>query len=550
MNRKTHISQISVGRLDRDRTEITFGSEEIAGCTPLRADCGVVVHVDNLDPARLVRLTVTHDEDGLWPIETQEFISHITGVDAEDSFHFAKVAPKESPALPQSVGLLALTKNQAKWLSPVYGLNALQIQSLHPDLFDIGDQLIDHGLRELRNLERRSANMTLREIGTRLQAYRDGESGTTRADLFQLFSVIARVPDRGHDFVPPYPPPIGRLPLETDWAIEILEYDIDHQYIDRAWWTIDPTGTEMTIHATSQFPDVRVYAEIHEKVPGSRRVERFELSLGGSSDDGSFRYNGRAIRQKAGETRISIHASSTGESSTRLQRTNDYSNRTMAAVAAKLHALGPDVPLDTLKRSDPSFRYAVEMVESLSTWASGESRRAARCTQLLSSDRTGDIAGFGFISNYPTLAGSVMELSSHHEESAWSLIQVLDGVGRAEDTRQNLASLMETRLETSAHHSITGFETALLSMAHTVDSDRRWSLRTRRSLPHPTDSGLGWLRFLGNLDKVQRLGGDFTPEPEIVGSKSMTGMRSSRVAKSTAPDPLLLWRLRIGQVGL
>jgi len=547
MSKRHTNSPVSVSRPDSDRTEIAFGSEGIAGSTPLRADCGVVVHVDNFDPGRLVRLTVTHDEDGLWPIETREFIDHITGVEAEDSFDFAKAAPKESPSLPRSVSLLALAKNQARWLSPVYGLNALQIRSLHPDLFDIGDQLIDHGLR---NLERRSTNATLREIGTRLQAYHDGDSGITKADLLEPIAGVGPGPSRGHDFIPPYPPPVGRRPLESDWAIEILEYDIDHQFIDRAWWTVDPTGTELTIHASSQFSDVRVYAEIHEKILGSRRVERFELSLRGSSDDEAFIYTGRGIRQEAGETRISIHASAAGEESTRLHRMNDFSRRTMSAVAAKLHALGPDVPLHSLKRSDPSLRYAVEMVESLSRWASGESHRAEQCAQLLSADRTGDIAGFAFISNHPTLAESVMELASPLEESAWSLIQVLDGVGRTEDAKPNLESLMELRLDTSARHSITGFEKHFRSEWFTVDSDRRRSIRARRSLPHPTDSGLGWLRFLSDLNKVEPPRSDMTPESEIVGSKSTTGMRSSRATESRSPDLPLLWRLRIGQLGL
>lgn len=556
MSKRHTNSPVSVSRPDSDRTEIAFGSEGIAGSTPLRADCGVVVHVDNFDPGRLVRLTITHDEDELWPIETREFIDHITGVEAEDSFNFAKAAPKESPALPQSVSLLALTKNQARWLSPVYGLNALQIQSLHPDLFDIGDQLIDHGLRELRNLERRTANMTLREIDTRVQAYRDGDSGITKADLLESIAGMGLGPSRGHDFIPPYPPPFGRQPLESDWAIEILEYDIDHQFIDRAWWTVDPTGTELTIHASSQFSDVRVYAEIHEKILGSRRVERFDLSLRESSDNEAFRYTGRAIRQEAGETRISIHASAAGEESTRLQRMNDFSSRTMSAVAAKLHALGPDIPLHSLKRSDPSLRYAVEMVESLSRWASGETRRAEQCAQLLSADRTGDIAGFTFISNYPTLAESVMELLSPHEESAWSLIHVLDGVGRTEGAKPNLASRLEFRPGDSALHLRTESAPPLSFMAASKSDSRSrnpaewWSASERLPQSDPGYSALRWLRFLSDLNKIEPPRSDMTPESEIVGSKSTTGMRSSRTTESRSPDLPLLWRLRIGQLGL
>jgi hypothetical protein len=227
----------------------------------------------------------------------------------------------------------------------------------------------------------------------------------------------------------------------------------------------------------------------------------------------------------------------------------------MSAVAAKLHALGPDVPLHSLKRSDPSLRYAVEMVESLSRWASGESRRAEQCAQLLSAERTGDIAGFAFISDYPTLAESVMELVSPHEESAWSLIQVLDGVGRTEDTKPNLASLLKVRPRDSVLQSRTEYAHLNFMEARRNDSNS-WNPAEWRSWGNlwlqsdPGYSGLRWLRFLSDLNKVKHSRSDIPPESEIVGSKSTTGMRSSRATESRSPDLPLLWRLRIGQLGL
>lgn len=564
MNRKPTKSQVSVSRLDSDRTEIAFGSEGIAGCTPLRADCGVVVHVDNFDPGRLVRLTVTHDEDELWPIETQEFINHITGVDAEDSFHFAKIAPEESPSLPRSVSLLALTKNQVKWLSPVYGLDALQIRDLHPDLFDISDQLIERGLRELKTIVRRSANPSLGQLVSRLQTYRDGVAGVTRSDVLGSLSRTGHEPDLGRDFVPPYPAPRGNRALGPDSAVEVLDFDIDHHYVDRAWWTVDATETNVTIHAASQFPDIRVYAEIREKGSGSRRVDRFELSLDTSRDGDFFTYVGRTVRDKDREATISIHASSIGEESTRSHRMKDFLNRTMAAVAAKLHALGPDVSLDTLKRSDPSLRNAVEMVETLSIWASGESPRAAQCSQLLSADRIRNIEGFGFVSDYSSLVWSIRETSSQNDvaagsipdiddASAWSVIHVLD--------RINLERV-DLPLWSTTSSDVTGFSnfqyasriesTVPLSQSHQYAKrpDRRWLFRARRPLIRPADSRLGWLRFMSELNLVDSSDGNDASEREVTGSKSSTGMQSRRGANPTSPDPDLLWRLRIGQLGL
>lgn len=562
MNEDVTNTKLGVSRPDDDRTEISFGTEGMAGSTALRADCGVVMHVDNWDSARLVRLTVSHDDHGRWSNESREFIHFLTDIDARDSFEFLKKASDTSVTLPQSVSSLAVTKNQYRWLSPIYGLNALQIRSAHADLFDIGEQLIDHGTRALHKMVRSTGFPFLHKLAASVQSYRDGDTRVTRTDFLNSILVPETTQNPEFDFIPPYPPPVVRRPLLRDSDIEILEYDIDHDLVDRAWWAPDATGDGISINAMSQFSDVDVFAEIHDKGPLGLRVERIRLAETWQSDDGSFRFIGHTTRKDDHETRISIHASAVGEGSTRASRISELARRTMASVAARIHAVGPYFSMDTLLTSDPSLRADVEMASSLWAWMTGDSTRAAQCTAILSARSTSNVEGLRFVTTFPTVVGSIRAVALWDERrpaipeiddsSGWMLIQALDQVGKMEDieTLKRLKSPLSfsaLRMDTYSEEH----EVAHLSLWTEPSRDRRWELLARRSTVAPSALGLRWLRFMTALNSLGRNDpADNASGQGLVGSKSTTGMRSRTVPSATPPNAELMWRLRVAQAGL
>lgn len=574
MNNETTDRRITLHQLDDVTSEIVLCPDGVAGSTVLRADCGVLVHVDTWNSTQLNRLTVEHDEDGTWSESVKDFVRFLTGVEANDAYDFLRTSARRAAALPNTVSSLAVVKNQSLRLSPIYGLNALQIRPIHDDLFDIGDQLIDHGARALRDLARATDFAYLRELQTSLESYLGGRTGVTRAEFLESFLISSAPAPIGDHFIPPYPVPRELPTLDDDPAVEILEYDIDHDLVDRAWWTFSTDSEVIEVKATSQFADIEVFAHLHEKGSSARRIERVKLQMVGSSKDGSAMFSGRLPWNVALESRISIHESESSELRTRTTRVHALAQRKMAHVAAKLHAVGPSMSMDVLRASDPHLRADVEMVVSLLTWAVGDSNLSEECAHVLTARTTDELAGFGFVSTTPSMVESIRSLIAAQEEGSpsvpelydgtnWLLMQELDRICERQEPTWG-ARPFAGSVKSAISSESTAFQPAdtridsreifpaafalRLNLFESENRDRRWGLRSRRALfTPPTPTGLRWLRFLTEWSSPNKeeaaTGSSSAP---IVGSRSTTSttMRTDRVDKE------FLWQLKVAQTGL
>jgi len=566
MNSNTEKFQPEVRVVDENHVSIVIASEGPAGSTPLRADCGVVAKVDNWDPARLVELVTEHD-GGSWSDECRKFVGFLTGIDAGGPFDFMMDAGDGVGDLPATVSSLAVTRNQYLHLSPIYGLNALQIRSGHEDLFDIENQMVEQGVRAIEKLARSTGFDYLIEFATKVRNFHRGEDGVTKATFLE--SIATRTPPdvSENDLVPPYPVPrTGPLPIH-DAAIEILPFDIDHDFVDRACWTFSVEDDRATVYATSRVPNTDVFAEIVEKGPSTRRVERIRLVPTGESSDGSSLYTGNFKWNENTESRFTIHESDVGESSTRSTRVRDMSRRVMASVAARLHAVGSSMTLETLRAADPVIRTDVEKMVSLLAWTAGDTAMAKTCSSFLEARTFEEVQGFRGVGTSPTIVDSIRARISQqspdqqvvptlNDLSQWRLLQKLDRVLDEVDVLEPwYASVTAYKNEASLVTRFNPFESRELSLGPSVGVGKVWETDRRKELwlrSRPAmENNNRWIRFAYKIGELgDKRASEQSGSSSTQGNETATQSLSWRLPYTTSSDEALLWRLRLGQAGL
>jgi hypothetical protein len=150
---------------------------------------------------------------------------------------------------------------------------------------------------------------------------------------------------------PAYPVPNAlRRPTVPLNAILIEDFDIDHPFVDRAWYTVSNDEKSLEIFALNEFDDVDTFASVID-VTGTHRLQ---LQPSSELQDDLFVF--QATTPWSGDScRIEIHQKGSGESAPRSVRAEVVAKQSMAYVAARLQTVARTSDFDQLIQADPTL---------------------------------------------------------------------------------------------------------------------------------------------------------------------------------------------------
>jgi hypothetical protein len=133
-------------------------------------------------------------------------------------------------------------------------------------------------------------------------------------------------------------------------AILIEDFDIDHPFVDRAWYTVSNDEKSLEIFALNEFDDVDTFASVID-VTGTHRLQ---LQPSSELQDDLFVF--QATTPWSGDScRIEIHQKGSGESAPRSVRAEVVAKQSMAYVAARLQTVARTSDFDQLIQADPTL---------------------------------------------------------------------------------------------------------------------------------------------------------------------------------------------------
>ena len=335
-------------------TKIVLCDEGVAGTSRLRLDHDVILGIDTWNLGQLNELLVIVPEGHRnWSALQTKLVAEITSISAENPEQFLKSFATVSPniRLDQSFGRLSMAQNLSVQLSDLYALEALFIREFNPAMRTAIGQTANRGIPIVEDIyfKAESPNYEF-SVDLISEAVLDIFSGNlTNLGFVDNQRTFASSTEGSH--TPAYPVPNAlRRPTVPLNAILIEDFDIDHPFVDRAWYTVSTDEKSLEIFALSEFEDMDTFASLID-VTGTHLLQ---LQPTSETQDDLFLF--QALTPWDGDScRIEIHQNNFGESAPRNIRAEVYAKHLMANVTARLQTVARTADFTHLLEADPTL---------------------------------------------------------------------------------------------------------------------------------------------------------------------------------------------------
>ena len=335
-------------------TKIILCDEGVAGTTRLRLDHDVILGIDTWNLGQLNELLVIVPEGHQnWSAPQTKLVAEITSISAENPEQFLKSFATESPniQLDRSFRRLVLAENLSVQLSDLYALEALFIRDFNPAMRAAIGRTANRSIPIVEDIyfKAESPNYEF-SVDLISEAVLDIFSGNhPNLGFVDNQRTFASSTEESH--TPAYPVPNAlRRPTVPLNAILIEDFDIDHPFVDRAWYTVSTDEKSLEIFALNEFDGMDTFASVID-VTGTHRLQ---LQPTSETQDGLFLF--QASTPWSGDSwRIEIHQSNFGESAPRNNRAEVYTKHLMANVTARLQTVARTADFAQLIQADPTL---------------------------------------------------------------------------------------------------------------------------------------------------------------------------------------------------
>ena len=362
-------------------TKIVFCDEGIAGTTRLRLDHDVVLGIDTWNLGQLNELLVIVPEDNQdWSAQQTKLVAEITSISAQNIEQFLKSFATVSPniQLDQSFGRLAMAENLSVQLSDLYALEALFIREFNPAMRTAIGQTANRGVPIIEDIYFKAGSPNYEfSVDLISEAVLDIFSGNLPnlgfVDNQRTFASSTDESD-----TPAYPVPNAlRRPTVPLNAILIDDFDIDHPFVNRAWYTVSADEKFLEIFALSEFDDMDTFASVID-VTGTHRLQ---LQPTSETQDDLFLF--QASTPWSGDSwRIEIHKNNSGESAPRNIRAEVYAKHLMTNVTARLQTVARTADFTHLLEADPTLGIDLDRCRLLFSGIAKRPDLALTCQQI------------------------------------------------------------------------------------------------------------------------------------------------------------------------
>ena len=361
--------------------KIVLCDEGVAGTSRLRLDHDVVLGIDTWNLGQLNELLVIVPEgDQNWSAQQTKLVAEITSISAPNIEQFLQSFATESPSirLDQSFGRLALAKNLSVQLSDLYALEALLIREFNPAMRTAIGQTANRGVPIIEDIYFKADSPNYEfSVDLISEAVLDIFSGNLpNLGFVDNQRTFASSTDGSH--TPAYPVPNAlRRPTVPLNAILIEDFDIDHLFVDRAWYTVSTDEKSLEIFALSEFEDMDTFASVID-VTGTHRLQ---LQPTSETQDDLFLF--QALTPWDGDScRIEIHQNNFGESAPRNIRAEVYAKHLMANVTARLQTVARTGDFAELIQADPTLDIDLDRCMLLFSQIAKRPDLALACQQI------------------------------------------------------------------------------------------------------------------------------------------------------------------------
>ena len=334
--------------------KIILCDEGVAGTTRLRLDHDVILGIDTWNLGQLNELLVIVPEGHQnWSAPQTKLVAEITSISAENPEQFLKSFATESPniQLDQSIRRLVLAENLSVQLSDLYALEALFIREFNPAMRTAIGRTAKRGVPIIEDIYFKADSPNYEfSVDLISEAVLDIFSGNLpNLGFVDNQRTFASSTEGSH--TPAYPVPNAlRRPTVPLNAILIEDFDIDHPFVDRAWYTVSTDEKSLEIFALNEFDGMDTFASVID-VTGTHRLQ---LQPTSETQDGLFLF--QASTPWSGDSwRIEIHQSNFGESAPRNNRAEVYTKHLMANVTARLQTVARTADFAQLIQADPTL---------------------------------------------------------------------------------------------------------------------------------------------------------------------------------------------------
>ena len=362
-------------------TKIVFCDEGVAGTTRLRLDHDVVLGIDTWNLGQLNELLVIVPEDNQdWSAQQTKLVAEITSISAQNIEQFLKSFATVSPniQLDQSFGRLAMAENLSVQLSDLYALEALFIREFNPAMRTAIGQTANRGVPIIEDIYFKAGSPNYEfSVDLISEAVLDIFSGNLPnlgfVDNQRTFASSTEESD-----TPAYPVPNAlRRPTVPLNAILIDDFDIDHPFVNRAWYTVSTDEKSLEIFALNEFDDMDTFASVID-VTGTHRLQ---LQPTSETQDDLFLF--QASTPWSGDSwRIEIHKNNSGESAPRNIRAEVYAKHLMTNVTARLQTVARTADFTHLLEADPTLGIDLDRCRLLFSGIAKRPDLALTCQQI------------------------------------------------------------------------------------------------------------------------------------------------------------------------
>jgi len=335
-------------------TKIVLCDEGVAGTSRLRLDHDVILGIDTWNLGQLNELLVIVPEGHQnWSAPQTNLVAEITSISAENPEQFLKSFAAESPniQLDRSFRRLVLAENLSVQLSDLYALEALFIREFNPAMRTAIGRTSKRGVPIIEDIYFKADSPNYEfSVDLISEAVLDIFSGNLpNLGFVDNQRTFASSTEESH--TPAYPVPNAlRRPTVPLNAILIEDFDIDHPFVDRAWYTVSTDEKSLEIFALNEFDGIDTFASVID-VAGTHRLQ---LQPTSETQDGLFLF--QASTPWSGDSwRIEIHQSNFGESAPRNNRAEVYTKHLMANVTARLQTVARTADFAQLIQADPTL---------------------------------------------------------------------------------------------------------------------------------------------------------------------------------------------------
>ena len=362
-------------------TKIVLCDEGVAGTSRLRLDHDVILGIDTWNLGQLNELLVIVPEGSRnWSAPQTNLVAKITSISAENPEQFLKSFATESPniQLDRSIRRLVLAENLSVQLSDLYALEALFIREFNPAMRTAIGRTAKRGVPIIEDIYFKADSPNYEfSVDLISEAVLDIFSGNLpNLGFVDNQRTFASSTEESH--TPAYPVPNAlRRPTVPLNAILIEDFDIDHPFVDRAWYRISTDEKSLEIFALNEFDGMDTFASVID-VAGTHRLQ---LQPTSETQDGLFLF--QATTPWSGDSwRIEIHQRNFGESAPRNNRAEVYTKHLMANVTARLQTVARTADFTHLLEADPTLGIDLDRCRLLFSGIAKRPDLALACQQI------------------------------------------------------------------------------------------------------------------------------------------------------------------------